>query len=148
MALEMSFCTISLDELRALQADPASLEEVLETKEFASGPNHRNLEMFHYILTGSKGDAAPGIANIFADKRAGDAVDLGDNVVAVAPDALPKLKAVLAAVDEATVNRRWLELDAANDPDEAYDFIEVLQDLTAFCDEAIASKQTVLWTWG
>jgi hypothetical protein len=152
MALEMCFCKIDVAEFEALRADPTAAQRLVATKEFATGPNHRNIQMFHYILTGTTRDAEPGIANVFADHRASDAIDFPENIVAVTPAALPKLAALLSSVDVETVARRWGEFCVASgsdaNPDDGDYFFEVLNDLAAYCDDAIANQQTVLWTWG
>jgi hypothetical protein len=170
MALDMWLYIVDDTTIQKLSEAPHLLDEFLEDKPAVPGPNHRNVDMFHFILSGTEGPVS-GIKGLFHGFD--DAIPIGEeSAAALTSETTRQLLKALRKLDETTIRKRWSQLirrrglvKDENEPglDEAEKkrrtarraeeeadpyFHQSFAGLTQLCEQAVGQNQGLLWSWG
>ena len=171
MAFEMLFWPIDNATIDRLRNTPGLLAGFLQDNEPpVSGPNHRNVDMFHFILNGTE-DHVTGIKGIFENLDDACAIAIGEDAVAITSETARQLLNALRKLDATTIQKRWSHLirrrglvEDENEPglDEAERmrrrklraeeendpyFHKSFAYLTQLCEQAASQNQGLLWRW-
>src|SRR6266704_583100 len=107
MAYEMCFWIVDDATIEKLRTAPDLLARFLQDNEpAASGPNHRNVDMFHFILNGTE-DHVAGIKGIFENLDETCAIAIGEETIAITSETTQHLLNALHRLDETTIRKRW-----------------------------------------
>jgi hypothetical protein len=150
MALEMVFWIVDDETIQKLRDAPHLLTDFLDNHEPAecTGPNHRNVDIFHFILNGTE-DPVSGIKGIFEGLDAEYAIAIGEEATAISSESTRQLLKAFRKLDEAKIRKRWSQWIKRKELAEYEDEPGVsFTDLTQLCELAVDEKQGLLWTWG
>ena len=172
MALEIWLYLVDDTTIQKLSEAPHLLEDFLEDKPAVPGPNHRNVDMFHFILNGTDGPVS-GVKGIFHGLDAPFAIAIGEEpAAALTSETTRQLLKALRKLDETTIRKRWSQLirrrglvEDENEPgldedekkrrrarraEEEADryFHQSFADLTQLCEQAVGQNQGLMWTSG
>jgi hypothetical protein len=107
MALEMIFWVVDDATIQKLNEASLSVASFLEDHEPAgSGPNHRNVDIFHFILNGTE-EPVSGIKGIFENLDDECAIAVGEEVTAITSESTRQLLKTFRKLDETTIGKRW-----------------------------------------
>jgi hypothetical protein len=165
----MIFWVVDDATIQKLNEAPLSVAGFLDDHEPAgSGPNHRNMDIFHFILNGTE-EPVSGIKGIFENLDDACAIALGEEATAITSESTRQLLKALRKLDETTIRKRWSRwiklkglVEDENEPalndaekmkrkarraEEEADryFHDSFAGLTQLCEEA--EGQGLLWTW-
>jgi hypothetical protein len=171
MALEMIFWVVDDATIRKLSEASLSIAGFLEDHEPAgSGPNYRNVDIFHFILNGTE-EPVSGIKGIFENLDDACAIAVGEEATAITSESTRQLLKAFRKLDETTIRKRWSRwiklkglVEDENEPglneaermrrrarraEEEADryFHKSFAGLTQLCEEAEGQNQGLLWTW-
>jgi hypothetical protein len=150
MSLQIGFWFVDDSEIELFRARPALFETLLQSLARAgSGVQHQNVKAAHYILNGTKRpvEGAGRLFQTWFDPFACDDLCIRHLKPAFVFTSaqVGELTTILDALTEEVIERRTREL-ASPDADDPSFWIETFDDLRSMCDEALATKQGLLWT--
>jgi len=158
MATEMCFMLVEDSELGRLRRNDDNVARVVEERDaggglVAFGVNHRNVEIFHFILNGTTAFVG-GPCGLFETWLRGDeypGIRLTDEAFGLDSTGVRTLSDALSMLDDAAIRDRWGEWKTAHgiakDDDPSF-FPECFGFLRELCSRAVNEKQALVWIAG
>jgi len=158
MATEMVFFVVTDPELRKMRGSPENLAATMEERDssgdlLAIGVNHRNVDIFHYILNDAT-QSIEGPCGLFDTWRNGSRHSnsrLTDESFGMQSSDVKTLFERLCSLNDGVVSKRWDAWKEAHnigkDNDPAF-FPECFGHLREFFKQAVLQKGAVVWVAG